>query len=256
MPVTKLRRTKFAGGLLALAISTAAMPAQLAPAPKPMTRTERADLMESAPVHTFYLKNSSQPNDSNEILTGLRLMLDPGIKIYLTPKDNAILIKALPDDLATAAKLIAELDRPRPSYRLTYTVDEMDGGKKLKTQTYAVLVAAGQRTTLKEGSKIAVSTGKFDVSSAIAETQMTYLDVGLNFDSTLTEVTGGVQLTSKVEQSSVAPGSGQPLNPSVNQIVITGVANVPLGKAVKIGSLDVPDSTRHLDIEATVEAVP
>ena len=40
------------------------------------TRTKRTDLDELA-VQTFYLSNSSQPNDANEILTGLRQLLDP-----------------------------------------------------------------------------------------------------------------------------------------------------------------------------------
>ena len=118
-----------------------------------MTRTQITDLRNDAPITTFYLKYCSSPNDANEILTALRLMLDPGVKLYLTPKADAISLKALPDELAMASKLIAELDLPRKLYRLSYTITEMDGGKKLNTQHFSEIASGGQRVTLKEGTK-------------------------------------------------------------------------------------------------------
>jgi hypothetical protein len=255
---------RIAGNALALMLLAGAAVqthAQLSPAPppKPMTRVEKTDLREQQPLHTFFLKYSAQPNDGNEILTGLRLMLDPGVKMYLVPKDNAIILKALPEEIATAAALIAELDQPHKTYRLVYTLTEMDGGKKTGTQRYTMTAAAGQRVTLKTGSRVPFSTGRFDVTNDISETQTSYLDVGLNFDSTFTDSTGGGQLKAVVERSSLAdekPASGTPQNPTLRQAVVSGVFGVALGKPLMLGTLDIPDSTRHLEIEVTVEAVP
>jgi type II secretory pathway component GspD/PulD (secretin) len=250
---------RIASSVLALMATAAGMAyAQEAPA-KPMTRTERADAMQNAPVQTFHLKNNANPNDGNEILTGLRLMLDPSIKMYLVPSQNAIMIRALPDDLAMARKIIEELDRPRPTYRLTYTLTEMEDGKRVGApRHFAVIVAAGQRVTLKAGDKVPIETGKYDISTTIGETQATYLDVGYNFDSTLSPVANGAQLKVKVERSHVAEqqNANWPRDPAIRQEVLEEVSTLTTGKPQTIGSLDVPDSTRHLDIEAMLEMMP
>ena len=259
-------KVRIAGGVLALTAMLAgygtAAQGQLAPAPKApqMTRAERSDLMQTAPTQTFFLKNSSQPNDANEILTGLRLMLDPAVKIYLVPRDNAIIIRALPEDVALASKLISELDQPRKTYRLTYTLTEMEGGKRTGTpQHFTMVASSGQRVTMKAGSKVPVATGSFNVTNDISEKQMTYLDVGYNFDSTVIGTATGGELKSKVERSSVAeekPAPGAAQDPTIHQEVIEGVTFVPLGKTLMLGSLDVPDSTRRLDVEVMMELVP
>jgi len=257
----KTRRTRIAGSVLALTVTIMATEsrAQDAPATKSMTRSERADLMMNAPLTTFYLKNSSQPNDGNEILTGLRLMLDPAVKIYLVPKDNAIMLRALPDDLAMATKIIADLDRPRKTFQLTYALTEIDDGKRLGTQHFTMTAVDGQRTTLKSGSKIPVVTGKFDTSTTISQTQMTYLDVGYNFDATPSETAVGATVKLKVERSTVAerkPGAPAPIDPSIQQAVMETVTSLPLGKPTVLGSLDVPDSTKHLEVEVTLQVEP
>ncbi len=224
-----------------------------------MTRTERVDLREQAPLTTFYLKNDTQQNDGNEILTGLRLMLDPGVKLYLVPKDNAIILKALPEELAQAAKLIEELDRPRKTFQMTYALTEVEGGKRLGTEHFVMTASDGQRTTLKSGSKVPVSTGKYNTDSHGSETQMTYLDVGYNFDATPSGTAGGATVALKVERSIVAdarPGAPPPIDPSIRQSVLTTVTALQLGKTTLVGALDVPDSTKRLEIEVTLEVVP
>lgn len=77
------------------------------------TRTKRTDLDEQA-IQTFYLTNVSQQNDANEVVVGIRNLLDPSVKIYLVPSQNAIVMRATPDQLMLAEKLINDLDRARP----------------------------------------------------------------------------------------------------------------------------------------------
>jgi hypothetical protein len=57
----------------------------------------------------------------------------------------------------------------------------------------------GLRTTLKQGSKVPVVTGTYNPGGPSAQNQMTYVDVGMNFDATLDEFANGVRLRSKVE---------------------------------------------------------
>jgi hypothetical protein len=44
--------------------------------------------------------------------------------------------------------------------------------------------------------------------------------------------------------------------PTIRQIVVEGVAGVKLGKPTALGTIDVPDSTRRLEVEALVEPAP
>ena len=256
--MTKIKGRRIAGAGLALMMIATGARGQAAQEPKPMTRAERQELRDAAPLTTFWLKNCGLSNDGNEILTALRLMLDPAVKLYLVPKDNTILLKALPDEVATASKLIEELDRPHKTYRLTYAVTEFDGSKRLGTKHFVLVLVDGQRGTFKSGEKVPVATGIYSWDKAATETQMTYLDVGWNFDSTLNATLAGAQLKVKAERSSVAEAKAPAAtpDPSINQSILESVTTLSLGKAVMVGSMEVPESTQHVEIEATVELVP
>jgi type II secretory pathway component GspD/PulD (secretin) len=242
-------------------LSARAQAAESAPAEK-ASATSRQDIpperVDTRPVQTFYLGTSSQQNDSNEVVVAIRNILPPDVKIYLVPTQNAVVMRATPDELMLAQKLINDLDRPRKAYRLIYTITESDAGKRVGTQHFAMVVAPGQRTTLKEGSKVPIETGSFAANSSGAQTQMTYIDVGMNFDVTLDEFANGVRLRSKVEQSSIAEeksGVGAQ-DPIVRQSVMEGTSFLSLGKPLVLGSIDIPGSTRRLDIEVVMETVP
>jgi type II secretory pathway component GspD/PulD (secretin) len=210
-------------------------------------------------IETFYLSNVSQINDGNEIQTAVRNLLPPTVKIYLVPSQNALLVCGGHDDLALAQKIIRDLDRPKKTYRLTYTMTEMDGGKRVGTQHFAMIVVGGQRTVLKQGSKVPVATGTYNAGASTAgtQTQFTYLDIGMNFDATLTEIAGGAMLKSKVEQSAVTEdktisGVNEPV---IRQTSLEGTSMLTLGKPMVLGSVDVPGSTRHTDVEVVMEEV-
>ena len=252
---------KIAVGLLACMFTVATSPAygQTPASAKPMTRLERADLREAAPLTTFHLKYALLPNDGNEILTGLRLMLDPAVKLYFVPSENAIVLKGLPEEVATAMKLIGELDVPRKEYRLIYTLTETDNGKRMPPQHITLQASAGQRVVLKQGNKIPVITGKFNESTQAAETQMTYLDVGLNFDATLSSTVNGAEIKSRIERSSVIedkPSASGVQDPSIRQTLLDNVTYLPLGKQVTLGSLDLPDGTHRMEVEVKLEMAP
>jgi type II secretory pathway component GspD/PulD (secretin) len=208
-------------------------------------------------VQTFYLTNVSQASDANELTAALRNLLDPHDKVFLVPSQNAIFVQGSPEQLVLARKLLNDLDRPKKTYRLTYKITEMDSGKRIGVQHFAMVVVTGQRTLLKQGSKVPVATGSYSEGNSNSQTQFTYLDVGLNFDATLDEFANGVRLRSKVEQSSIAEeksGVGAQ-DPIVRQTVMEGTSFLTPGKPLVLGSLDIPGSTRHLDVEVVMEQV-
>jgi type II secretory pathway component GspD/PulD (secretin) len=235
--------------------ATAAKPASEPPCARPNT--------ELCPERTFYFNNVIQQIDANEIVTALRNTLPPTDKIFLVESENAILVRATPEDLALAQKLIADLDRPKKNYRLTFTVTEMDGSKQIGTEHYAMIMTSGQATTLKLGSKIPVATGSYSSGGSAAgvgvQTQFTYIDVGMNFDATLTEMGNNAMLKSAVEQSSVAPETSEVAGahePIIRQASLRGETFLTPGKPVALGSMDIPGSTSRLQIEVVMEPLP
>ena len=240
--------TKFRSCILGLAVVWGVSNASL------LAQTEATT--PATPTQTFYLTNS-EATDATEIVTALRNILTGNTKIFLVVNQNAIVVQSSPDQLLLAQRVLNEVDRPKKTYRLTYTITEFDQGKRIGTQHFSMVVVSGQRTTLKQGSKVPVATGTYNTSGATSQTQFTYLDVGINIDATVNESPTGVRLRSKEEQSGIAESAtiAQVEEPVIRQSVLEGTSIVSLGKPLILGSLDVPGSTRHLDIEAVVEVV-
>jgi hypothetical protein len=137
------------------------------------------------------------------------------------------------------------------TYRLTYTLTEMDGGKHLGTQHFAMTVnpEVGNEE-LKMGSRVPIPIG-----SGVS-TQFQYIDVGLNISARINEFANGVQVHTTVEQSSaVDPPNTDLHQPVIRQARLQNTALLTQGKPVVLGSLDVPGSTRHLDVEVVLEVV-
>jgi type II secretory pathway component GspD/PulD (secretin) len=209
-------------------------------------------------VQTFYLTNVNEVTEANEVVVALRNMLDPSDKVFLVPSQNAIFVSASPDQLLVAQKLLKDLDHPRKTYRLIYTITETEEDKRVGSQNFAITVVSGARTTIKNGSKIPVATGSYSSGASGTQTQFTYLDIGLNIDASLAESVNGVRLRTKVERSSVTEdksisGVNEPI---VRQMVLEGTSILTPHKQVMLGSLDVPGSTRHLELGVTLELVP
>jgi len=147
------------------------------------------------------------------------------------------------------------------TYRLTYTITELDGTKRVGTQHFSLTVNADSRDSqVKLGSKVPIITGSYDTGHPLepANIQYQYQDVGLNITARVREFATGVEVFSKLEQSSVAEEKAPPpLNsdPVIRQATLQNTALLTAGKPVMLGSLDVPGSTRHLDIEVVLEVV-
>jgi len=87
------------------------------------SRSKRAELEEQA-VQTFYLSNAWQQNDLNDVQTALRNVL-PNAKVYGVASQNAIVMRATPDELLLAQKLVNDLDKARPEVVVDIAVLEV-----------------------------------------------------------------------------------------------------------------------------------
>lgn len=246
--LAKLLEMKGGRGSMAAGQATAAAPGTR------MTRSEINEMRDRAEPEVIFLKHSSQANDGNEILTGLRLMLDAGIKIYLVPSQNAIWIKGLPSEMATARRIVAAMDVARRNYKLVYTVTELDGSKKVSTQRFVLEGEDGQRATMRGGAKLPIVTGKADDATGKTMSVMTYADVGWNIDATVVDMEGGGTLKSKVERSSVDATVGLGGDPVLHQTIVEGIIELKTGKREVLGEIVMPENGHMVQVEVELEA--
>jgi hypothetical protein len=219
-----------------------------------VAQMQTADAKASPDIYqTIYLTNLTQENDANELITDLRNMLTKD-KLYYVPSQSAISFRGSAEDLALVQKILSDLDKTKKIYRLTYTMTERDGGKTIGVQHFSIIVASGSRTDFKQGSRIPLAV---NTNLASPSSQITYLDVGQEIEASLDGYLDGVRLRTKVVQSSIAedkPGAGLQ-DPVIRQTTFEGTSTLVQGKPLVLGSLDVPGSTRHQEVEVVSELV-
>jgi hypothetical protein len=94
-----------------------------------------------------------------------------------------------------------------------------------------MIVVSGRKTVLKQGNRVPLVTGSVSTSGG-AQTQVQYLDVGLNIDASIEESTDGVKLNTAFEQSSIAEGKSGfgTQDPIVRQAKLEGTSILTAGK--------------------------
>jgi len=222
-------------------------PCEARPAPPPAAEI----------TQTIFVRNVNEQNDLNDIVTDLRNVL-PRAKMFAVQSQNAITVRATEEDLATAQKLIADLDKPRKVYRLTYTITDFEDGKRTGSEHYVFLAAAEMKTVFKQGNRVPIVTGMADNKTAEQSSQVQYMDVGLSIEATVTGSPENLMLRTKIEQSSLAgeKSATAAADPVVEQAVLQGVSELAQNKPTVLGSLDIPGTTRHQEIELVAELVP
>lgn len=145
-------------------------------------------------------------------------------------------------------------------YRVTYTLTEMDGTKRVGSQRYAIVLDAGldvPPAQLRLGSKIPLETGEFHAGSG-AQTQISYIDVGLNIEASLLSFANGLELRSHVIQSSVDTDTRQSLakDPVVRQTDFKSAVLLNENKPMTIGNVDMPGTTHVLQIQVELNKLP
>ncbi|MEI9977821.1 MAG: secretin N-terminal domain-containing protein [Edaphobacter sp.] len=246
----------FLGVVLMLGAAGESVSGQTQEKPAAASQDKEYGRVDTRPYQSFHLTNMTSQNDANEIVVAIRNCLDPAVKLFLVPEQNMIVMRGTPDQLALAQKMISELDRPKKAYRLTYTITESDGGKRVGVQHFSLLATEGQRAVMKQGTKVPIMTGT-STEGGTTQSQVTFIDVGMNFDMTLDAYGSGARLKSKVEQLGVAEersGVG-PQDPIVRQTTVEGTVFLTAGKPVVLGSVDIPGSTRHIDVDVMMEPV-
>ena len=139
----------------------------------------------------------------------------------------------------------AETSEPAVAYRLDYSVNELDDGKKINTRQYSMNLNAGDANSIKIGARIPVEakSGEFQ-----------YLDIGTDIWSRLKERANTLTLEVRAEVSSIgAPDQqSQASRPIVRRVQINASTVVLAGKPMTLGVVDDPSSKRQFQLEVTV----
>lgn len=205
---------------------------------------------------TVFLNNATQQNDLNDIQTMLRNMFTK-TRIYGLSSQHAISIHGSPEEVSGAEKMVAELDRPRPSYRLTMILTGGEGAKGGGARTFTLIAGSGEKTVFKQGGRVPIVTGHYDGEATAANSQVQYMDVGLTIEVTAVGVADGVGLRLKVEQSGVSEeksGVGVQ-DPVFQQEVLEGATKLTFGKPQVLGSIEDPGTGQKREISVVAELV-
>ncbi len=142
--------------------------------------------------------------------------------------------------------------KPVAYYRLDFTVNELEDGKKVNSRSYSTVVEASGRGShgyWKVGSRVPANAGKGE---------FTYIDVGVNMDMyNITEKDGLLTFEMNGDVSSIVPGEqpqqGLPpvlsLPPVLRHARFGGPTVVTPGKSTVLYSLDDVNSKHRFQIE-------
>ena len=132
-------------------------------------------------------------------------------------------------------------------YRVDFSVNELEDGKKINTRQYSMNLNAEESDEIKIGTRVPVETGE--------GRQFQYIDVGTNIWCRIEERSEGIPLSVKAEVSNFAipeQSTGHELHPIIRQLQIKASTLAQLGKPMIVGSVDDPNSKRQFQLEVTV----
>jgi len=145
----------------------------------------------------------------------------------------------------SASKTSSEaMEKPASPYRLDFSVNEIEDGKKVNTRQYSMNLNAGNANAVqvKIGTRVPVEAkqGEFQ-----------YIDVGTNIWARLTEHDNSLLLEVRGEISNFAIPDQANRNsmPLLRQLQINANTVVLLGKPMVVGSVDDPNSKRQFQLE-------
>ncbi len=220
------------------------------------TRQKRLDLDELS-VQTFYLSNIAQANDLNEILTTVRNMLDPSVKIYSVASQNALILRTTPDQLLLAQKIINDLDRARPEVVVDVAVLEVN---RDKTRTLGITLPQSFTLTPQASTSTTTSTSTTATTTS-ALTLNTLANINAtNFAVTLSGGTLNALLndsdTRILQNPRIRATDGQRATLKIGSRIPIATGSYSSGVSTGTVSLGVQTQFTYLDVGVNIDMTP
>jgi general secretion pathway protein D len=229
------------------------------------TRAKRTELDAQA-VQTFYLSNTSQTNDLNDIQTALRNVLT-NAKLYAVPSQNAIVMRATPDELLLARKLVDDLDKARPEVVVDVAVLEVNRNKErnlgiiLPQQVTATLVGSTTTTTTTNTNG---TSGTGTTTPTTTNNNLTLNTLGnLNANNvalTISTATANLLLTDNdtrvLQNPRIRATDGQKADLKVGSKIPIATGSYQTGAATAVVSSLVNTQFQYQDVGVEIEITP
>jgi general secretion pathway protein D len=226
------------------------------------TRAKRTELEEQA-VETFYLSNAAQQNDLNDVQTAIRNLIT-GAKLYAVPSQNAIVMRATPDELMLAKQVINDLDKARPEVIVDVAVLEVSRNTEHNLgmslpQSFGLTLQANTSTTAATTTTSTTSTTSTASTSGITLNQLGSLSAS-NFGVTLGQATANLLYTdtsTKVLQNPrIRATDGQKADVKVGERIPIATGSYQTGAATAVVSSLVNTQFQYIDVGVEVEITP
>jgi general secretion pathway protein D len=231
------------------------------------TRAKRQELEEEA-VQTFYLANTAQQNDLNDIQTALRNLL-VNAKLYGVPSQSAIVMRATPDELLLAQKLINDLDKSRPEVVVDVALLEVnrDKTRTIGIQlpgTFGLQLQPPNATTTTTGTTTTGTTTTGTTTTGTSSTNLTLNNLAhLNateFAVTVGQATANLMLsdsdTKVLQNPSLRATDGQKADLKIGSRIPVATGSYQTGAATAVVSSLVNTQFTYLDVGVEVEITP
>jgi general secretion pathway protein D len=228
------------------------------------TRQKRTDLDEMA-VQTFYLTNTSTANDATEVLTAIRNLLDPSVKIFLVATQNAIVMRATPDQLLLAEKLLNDLDRSKPEVVVDVAVLEVNRDRIRQLgiqlpQSFGVQAQASNASSATNTSTTGTTTSTTTSTSSFTLNSLAHLNA-TNFAVTI----GGAELNALLTDSDtrilqnprIRASDGQRATLKIGSKIPVATGSYSAGAATGLTSgIGVQTQFTYLDVGVNIDMTP
>jgi len=222
------------------------------------TRARHTELDEQA-VQTFYLSNAWQQNDLTDVQTAIRNVL-PNAKVYAVASQNAIVMRATPDELLLAEKLINDLDKARPEVVVDIAVLEVS---KNWQKTLGIAWPSSVGVALQPSC---TSSGTCTTSSSTSSTTVTPTLYDLahlkasNFAVTVGSATANLLLTdtdTKILQNPrIRATDGQKAIMKIGSKIPIATGSYQTGAATAVVSSLVNTQFQYQDVGVNIEMTP
>jgi general secretion pathway protein D len=222
---------------------------------------KRRDYQEQV-VKTIYLSNTLTPQDLTEIVTGLRQVLDL-TRIQQVNALNAIVIRATPDKVLLAEKIIRDIDKAKPEVIIQVFVLQ---ARRDRARDLGILPGSSSTLTFTPGGTTTSTTGTTTTSTSLPLNELQRLssrDYSITLPGALATALLTDSTTKIIQNPEIRTVDGQPAKLRIGDRVpiATGSfqAGVGVGIAGAAGGLVNPlvnTQFQYLEVGVNIDITP
>ncbi len=222
--------------------------------------------VDTLAVQTFYLSNAATQADQNELLTALRNVMDPSTKMFLVPSQNALVMRATPDQLLLTQELLNNLDRPHSEVVVDVAVLEVNRDKSRNLgitlpQSFSITPQVANATTTTSSTGTTTTTGTSTSSTATSLTLNSLRNLtGANFAISLGTASVNALLSDSdtriLQNPRIRATDGQRAQLKIGQRIPIATGSFSSGVAAAVTSPLVNTQFTYLDVGVTIDITP